>query len=238
MSLQPHLAARAAGGNHSIEQRCHCWLDMAQPTCASWTMFMLFQTIADRGRQAQDAQSMQITVPSIDHAQCRWRMQALAFKVLLSLQGTVMKTQWFVIANASSARIFSRDTATAPLIPVTILTHDKSRLHGSALESDRPGSHANDNSHGPNHFTLRTDARRKEHQRFAKEIAQRLDAGLKDGEFNALILFASNPFMGELTSQLSDAVSQRLKATLHNDLTHVGLAELDGRISGSWFVEL
>jgi hypothetical protein len=31
-------------------------------------MFMLFQTIADRGRQAQDAQSMQITVPSIDHA--------------------------------------------------------------------------------------------------------------------------------------------------------------------------
>lgn len=165
-------------------------------------------------------------------------MQALAFEVSLSLQGTVMKTQWFVIANASSARIFSRDTAKAPLMPITILTHDKSRLHGSVLESDRPGSHANDNSHGPNHFTQRTDARRKEHQRFAKEIAQRLDAGLKDSEFNSLVLFASNPFMGELKSQLSDAVSQRLKATLNNDLSHVGLAELDDRISGAWSAEL
>lgn len=145
-----------------------------------------------------------------------------------------MKTQWIVIANAASARIFRRDSATAPLVPVAALAHDASRLHARELESDRPGSQAADNSQGLNHFEPRSDARRKEHQHFAKEIAQRLDAGLKAGEFGSLTLFASNPFMGELKAQLSEAVTQRLKAALNNDLSHVGIAELDRRMSGMW----
>lgn len=145
-----------------------------------------------------------------------------------------MKTQWIVIANAASARIFRRDTANAPLVPIATLAHDASRLHARKLQSDRPGSHAADNSRSPNHFEPRADARRKEHQRFAKEIAQRLDAGLKAGEYGSLTLFASNPFMGELKAQLSEPVTRRLKATLNNDLSHVGIAELDRRMSGPW----
>jgi protein required for attachment to host cells len=75
--------------------------------------------------------------------------------------------------------------------------------------------------------------RRKEHQRFAKEIAQQLDEGLKAGKFNSLTLFASNPFMGELKAQLSEAVAERFKATQNSDLSHVGIAELERRISGT-----
>ena len=145
-----------------------------------------------------------------------------------------MKAQWIVIASAASARIFRRDGTGGPLTPVAVLTHEQSRQHGSALAPDRPGTQASDWSYGLNHFEPRSDARRKEHQRFAKELAERLEAGLKAGEFGSLTLFASNPFMGELKSQLSEAVSQRIKATLNNDLSHVGLAELDRRISGAW----
>jgi protein required for attachment to host cells len=144
-----------------------------------------------------------------------------------------MKTECIVIANAASARFFRRDSAKAPLVPLATLTHDRSRLHASELGSDRPGSQAADNSHGVNHFEPRSDARRKEHLRFAKEIGERLDAGLKAGEYASLTLFASNPFMGELKAQLSKAVTQRLKATLNNDLSHVGIAELESRIAGS-----
>ncbi|AVQ85634.1 host attachment protein [Variovorax sp. PMC12] len=145
-----------------------------------------------------------------------------------------MKTQWIVIANAASARIFRRDTIKAPLVPVATLAHEASRLHARELASDRSGSQAADNSQGLNHFEPRSDARRREHQRFAKEIAQRLDAGLKAGAYESLTLFASNPFMGELKAQLSEAVTQRLKATLNIDLSHVGIAELESRIAGSW----
>jgi protein required for attachment to host cells len=142
-----------------------------------------------------------------------------------------MNTQWIVVANAASARIFRRESAKAPLAPVAAFTHEDSRLPASALTTDRPGSQAADNSHGLNHFEPRSDAQRKEHQRFAKEIARRLEEGLKAGEFGTLTLFASAPFMGELKAQLSEAVGQRLKATHNTDLTHVGIAELERRIS-------
>lgn len=144
-----------------------------------------------------------------------------------------MNTQWIVVANAGYARIFRRDTASAPLVQVVALTHDKSRMNASALTTDRPGSQPADNSHGLNHFEPRCDPRHKEHQRFAKEIAQRLDDGLKGNHFGSLILFASNPFMGELKAQLSEAVTHRLMAALNTDLSHVGAAELDRRISAT-----
>jgi protein required for attachment to host cells len=153
---------------------------------------------------------------------------------IAALPETTMKPQWIVIANAASARIFRRDNARASLVPIATLTHDRSRLHGDELGSDRPGTQAADNSHGPNHFEPRSDARHKEHVRFAKEIGQRLDAGLKAGEYASVTLFASNPFLGELKAQLSKAVAQRLKAALNNDLSHVGIAELESRMTGSW----
>lgn len=141
-----------------------------------------------------------------------------------------MNTQWIVVANAASARIFRRESAKAPLAPVAALTHEESRLHASALGTDRPGSQAADNSQGPNHFEPRSNPHRKEHQRFAKEIARQLDEGLKAGAFGTLNVFASDPFMGELKAELSEAVSQRLKTAHNTDLTHVGIAELERRI--------
>ena len=145
-----------------------------------------------------------------------------------------MKTQWIVVANAASARIFRRASANAHLVPVAALAHEESRMHASALTCDRPGSQAADNGSGLNHFEPRSDARRKEHQRFAEEIARRLDEGLKAGAFASLTLFASSPFLGELKAALSEAVGLHLKATLNHDLSHVGIAELERRISGEW----
>ncbi|SFQ74403.1 Protein required for attachment to host cells [Variovorax sp. OK605] len=144
-----------------------------------------------------------------------------------------MKTQWIVIANAASARIFLRDNAAASLVPVAAFSHDRSRLHASELGASN-GGQAADNDPGPKRFEPRIDVRHKEHRRFAKEIAQRLDAGLNAGEYGSLTLLASNPFLGELKSQLSDAVIQRIETTLNKDLSHVGIAELERRISGSW----
>ena len=72
--------------------------------------------------------------------------------------------------------------------------------------------------------------RRKEHQRFAREIAHRLDAGLASGQFSELWLFASSPFLGELKAQLSDAVNKRVHLALDSDLTALGLVEIEQRL--------
>ena len=141
-----------------------------------------------------------------------------------------MKVQWIVVANASLARLFSRDSPTDPLVPLATMKHPESRLKGSELADDRPGHEATDNSSGGNRYVPRSDVRRKEHQRFAREIAERLETGLVAGEFSTLWLFASSPFLGELKEQLSDAVDKRLQFALDSDLTSFGLAEIEQRL--------
>ena len=134
------------------------------------------------------------------------------------------------MANASHARLLSRDSATDPLVQFATLEHPESRLKASQLADDRPGHEATDNSSGGNRYEPRSDVRRKEHQRFAREIAQRLDTGLAAGQFSALWLFASSPFLGELKAQLSDAVNKHMHLALDSDLTALGLAEIEQRL--------
>ena len=141
-----------------------------------------------------------------------------------------MKRQWILLANASHARLLSRDSATDPLVQFATLEHPESRLKASQLADDRPGHEATDNSSGGNRYEPRSDVRRKEHQRFAREIAQRLDTGLAAGQFSALWLFASSPFLGELKAQLSDAVNKHMHLALDSDLTALGLAEIEQRL--------
>ena len=146
-----------------------------------------------------------------------------------------MKRQWILLANASHARLLSRDSAAEPLMPVATMEHPESRLKASQLSDDRPGHEATDNSSGGNRYEPRSDVRRKEHQRFAREIAHRLDTGLADGSFSVLWLFASSPFLGELKAQLSDAVNKRVQHALDSDLTALGLSEIEQRLLDARF---
>jgi protein required for attachment to host cells len=143
-----------------------------------------------------------------------------------------MKPEWIVIGNAAAhVRLLLRGSPSEPLVALATLEHPQSRLKGSELADDRPGREATDNSRGSNRFEPRSDVRRKEQQRFAREVTQRLEAGLAAGEFGALRIFASNPFLGELKAVLSDAVAQRVKVAHDTDLSALGLAEIEHRLS-------
>ena len=142
-----------------------------------------------------------------------------------------MKTQWIVVANASHARLLRRDSPSDPLISLQTMEHPESRLKGSQLADDRPGHEATDNSSGGNRFEPRSDPRRKEHRRFAREIAERLDDALAEDEFKSLWICASDPFLGELKTALSDAVRHRLQHTVDSDFTSFDVGELDRRLS-------
>lgn len=141
-----------------------------------------------------------------------------------------MKPQWILVANASWARLFRRDSSSHPLVPLATLQHPESRLKGSELGDDRPGHEATDHSFGGNRYEPPLDVRRKEHQVFARELAARLDAGLAAGEFDALWLFASSPFLGELKARLSDAVSKCVRVATDSDLTSLNLVEIEQRL--------
>jgi protein required for attachment to host cells len=142
-----------------------------------------------------------------------------------------MKNEWILIANASVARLFSRESDSGPLVPLHSFEHAESRLKASELADDRLGHDSTDGRPGGVSFEPRTDLHRKQHVKFARELAQRLDEGLAGGDCGRITLYASSPFLGELKGQLSPAAKKVLRAAADVDLTSYGLSELEERIA-------
>jgi len=134
-----------------------------------------------------------------------------------------------VIANASLARLFDRDSDNGGLIPVATLQHAESRLPGRELADDRPGHEATDRA-GSHVLQPRHDVRRQEHEKFAHDIAATLRRRFAGNEFNELWLLASSPFLGELRAAIDPPVLATVRVAQPSDLTSFGLLEIEDRL--------
>ena len=145
-----------------------------------------------------------------------------------------MKKTWIVLANAARARILERDANGGRLLELADLVHPQSREKVSELTSDQEG-HAQ-KSHGApggagTAFQPRTTPHEKEHAVFARELAHNLEQAVVQGRCPALVLIASDPFLGELKSHLGHAAAKVVSATLARDLTSFAGQQLEHRVT-------
>jgi len=136
---------------------------------------------------------------------------------------------WIVVANAARARIFERDDENQALREIADPVHTASRQKAAELSSDRPG-HAHKGI-ASTAFAPHTDPREREHQRFAREVAQFLEDAALSQRMPGLVLLASNPFLGQLKAELGDAARRLLKHSAAVDLTSYQHAELEQRVT-------
>lgn len=141
-----------------------------------------------------------------------------------------MKTGWFLIANATQARLVRKEGG-ARLAVVKSFTHPQGRSKISALADDRAGHERSDRGPGGIAYSPRLDAKRKEHLRFARELADYLQAQARQHHFDSIEIFASSPFLGEIKAELAEAGAGLVTGAHDVDLTAVGIAELEKRIS-------
>jgi protein required for attachment to host cells len=144
-----------------------------------------------------------------------------------------MRKTWIVLANASRARVCERDEDGAGLHDLADFVHAQSRQKGSELGFDQPGhvEHGmGSNLRGGTDLDPRTDPRKKEHERFAREIAQHLDKGVASRQCERIVLIASNPFLGEIKSHLGAATAAAVWVTAARDLTALTGRELAQRV--------
>ncbi|MCV2369919.1 host attachment protein [Roseateles oligotrophus] len=145
-----------------------------------------------------------------------------------------MTATWIVLCNAARARICERSDRNSELREVADFVHPQSQLKGIDLASDRPGKvmrAIGESSPGGTALDARTDPHRKQHELFARQLASYVDEAVKAKRCGALLLVASNPFLGELKSQLSPACEKVLQGTLPSDLTGLALPELTQRLA-------
>lgn len=141
-----------------------------------------------------------------------------------------MTSKLILIANAGEALLFRRGAAAQPLELLATFEHAPSRYKGSALGDERAGHASADQRPGGVSFAPRIGAKRKEHLRFADELAGRLDGAIAAHPGEPLVLFASSPFLGELKARLGPATTRALRAAIDVDLSSFSNGELVRRI--------
>ncbi|WP_427914980.1 host attachment protein [Ramlibacter sp. MMS24-I3-19] len=136
---------------------------------------------------------------------------------------------WVLIANATRGCVYER-AADGHLRLVRSFDHLASRQHSAQLGDDKAGREINPSGFGGAAFERRADPHRKEHERFARELAAFVEQGAQADAFASLAIFAPDPFLGELRHELGAACLRRLSTAQGPDLSHVGIAELPKRI--------
>jgi protein required for attachment to host cells len=148
------------------------------------------------------------------------------------MQGVRVMKNWWVVANAARARILEETGEPGVYAQRAEYVHEASRLKGMALGSEAPG-HGQGGGHGPGSgaYTPRSDVREREHDRFAQQMADRLNEGIAAGHCAGLVLVASNPFLGLLKAHLSPQAHKALLRTVPHDFTALPADELARRLA-------
>lgn len=140
-----------------------------------------------------------------------------------------MKPNWILVANATEARILQHEPGSA-LVVLQAFHHPAGRLRSSTLGDDKAGRELSGRGFGGAAFEPRLDAQTKEHLQFARELADALEEGARQGSYGALAIHASSPFLGELKQALGEATCRLLTGTQDVDLTSFGVQEIEQRL--------
>lgn len=140
---------------------------------------------------------------------------------------------WILVCDASHARFFQMER-TDQLGLLEELEHPASRARIRDLMSDANGRKPNGqpghrNNHRPG-AAPDTDAKEVEAIKFAQELADRLDKGRVERQFDRLVVAAPPHFLGLLKAALDEQVRKLLALTVDKDLTGVPARELRERL--------
>lgn len=127
---------------------------------------------------------------------------------------------WLLVANASKARVYSlckahflQSANQKDLQLEEECEHGESRMKAVDLISDKLGKFG----HGA--FVEATNPKEHEAERFAVELAGKLDAARKENQYQELIIAAPPAFLGLLKKHLTNDSSKKIFMTIEKDYT-------------------
>jgi protein required for attachment to host cells len=136
------------------------------------------------------------------------------------------KKTWVLVAHRTGATLYESHGPGAPLTVREEIDNPSGRLKTSELGSDRPGR-AYDRIGGGRH-AMSSEQSPVEHieQNFASQLADRLERGRNDHEFDRLVLVASPKLLGKLNHALPTPLRALVLGTLAKDLARTDVTSL------------
>lgn len=136
---------------------------------------------------------------------------------------------WILVANASRAKLFATDERAERWELREEFLHEESRMQSRELlaQIDNPNAGT---LHKPQPENEPSARQGLEHDRFARELAHRLERGLNDHAYDRLVVAAPPEFLGRLRKAISPRVHQRLMLDMRADYVNLPDRELPERI--------
>lgn len=145
-----------------------------------------------------------------------------------------MDKEWILLANASRARLYRRETNKGLLTELEDFVHPGARQMDRDAAGDRAGhveTGHGESGRGSTQLESRTDFREKAHEQFARELANHIDAALLQHQCKSWVLIASNPFLGALKAHLSQNAKKALRSSVASDLSSFNGPDLMRRVN-------
>jgi protein required for attachment to host cells len=137
---------------------------------------------------------------------------------------------WVVIADAARARVFETRGRGTKLAAVDDMAMDVELAPSRELASDRPGR-SFESVGSTRHAMEGTDPHREQKRRFARRIAEAVEARQAANSFDRLVLVAPPVTMGDLRAVLPAKVKAAVAAEVVADLTNTPMRELPAHLS-------
>jgi len=135
-----------------------------------------------------------------------------------------------LVADASRARVFTVESPKGELQELQTFVNPEGRLHARDLTTDRAGRQQTPMADSRSAMDETTEPKDVEAQRFARELAQSLEAERSKGNLEKLYLVAPPRFLGELRKHLSRDVSALIAGEIDKDLTYKDATKLRGHL--------
>lgn len=137
-----------------------------------------------------------------------------------------MNNIWILIANASNASIYSTDNLRdKKLALIAEFDHPESRMKAADLVTDQPGHYqGSDSKRGT--YQAHTSPKESEIERFAIELAHKLEHARADNDYAKLLIVAPAHFQGILKKHLSNTTQDKIEYTFEKDYTKLPQREL------------
>lgn len=141
------------------------------------------------------------------------------------LKTRTVPTTWVLVADRSTARLFSKEDGTEDLLELETLMCDDGTSKQSSTVSDRQG-YFKGREGGLEAGDPKTDFAHKTAEVFAAQVVSTLESGRTSNRFGRIVIFAAPLFLGVLRKKLPAPLAKMVTAEVDKDFVKESVSDI------------
>lgn len=137
-----------------------------------------------------------------------------------------MSKTWILVGDSTKARVFFTDKRNGKLTEQFDMVNPEGRLHEQDLTTDQHGRTANSATGTRHGLGEQESHKHRSAEMFARKIADRLEQGRIDGEWEKLYLVTDPSLLGMLRKALDQDTAQRVAGEVDKNLARATAKEV------------